>query len=171
MNTTIDLGGTPANEDCAQLGHTPDFDRLNLLEVRAYAVAMQARFGPPPEGCNYVTVPNRHDFGTYRTLGLRIEDRVNRDPAVIAYIEAAQDGLGSWLDAGVAPPIDYVDGVASRVRGNLDAVIRGALATTRPRPDGTFPTSDFETLHTNLSRAFPEIAETFRASLSEGAPA
>src|SRR3546814_1298296 len=33
MSNIIDLGGTPANEDCAQIGHTPDFERLNRLEV------------------------------------------------------------------------------------------------------------------------------------------
>ena len=31
MSDIIDLGGAPANEDCAQLGHTPDFERLNRL--------------------------------------------------------------------------------------------------------------------------------------------
>ncbi len=36
MSDIIDLGGAPANEDCAQLGHTPDFERLNRLEVATY---------------------------------------------------------------------------------------------------------------------------------------
>jgi len=40
MSDIIDLGGAPANEDCAQLGHTPDFERLNRLEVAAYRAAM-----------------------------------------------------------------------------------------------------------------------------------
>ena len=35
MPITIDLGGAPANEDCAQLGHTPDFAAVNRLEVDA----------------------------------------------------------------------------------------------------------------------------------------
>lgn len=33
MYDTYDLGGTPANEPCAQLGHTEDFSRINRLEV------------------------------------------------------------------------------------------------------------------------------------------
>ena len=81
MHDIIDLGGAPANEACAQLGHTPDFARLNRLEVRAYAIAIQARFGPPPEGCALVTVTNHHDFGTYSTLGLKVVGGTRQDPS------------------------------------------------------------------------------------------
>ena len=35
MPITIDLGGAPAEEDCAQLGQTDDFARINQLEVLA----------------------------------------------------------------------------------------------------------------------------------------
>jgi len=171
MHNTIDLGGAPANEDCAQLGQTDDFDRLNRLEVKLYAVAMQARFGPPPEGCSFVTITNRHDFGTYHTLGLKFDEAVRYEPEVIDYFRAVEDGLGSWLEAGIAPPIQYDDGVAVRVRSDVDTVIRGALATTRPNPDGSFAVPDFEILHGNLCRAFPEAAEALRQSIGEGAHA
>ena len=65
MYDTYDLGGTPANEPCAQLGQTDDFSRLNRLEVECYRAAITARFGAPPEGCTLVILTNRHDFGTY----------------------------------------------------------------------------------------------------------
>src|SRR3546814_5604696 len=42
MSNIIDLGGTPANEDCAQIGHTPDFERLNRLEVATYRAAVRS---------------------------------------------------------------------------------------------------------------------------------
>jgi hypothetical protein len=32
----IDLGAGPAEEDCAQLGQSPDFDTLNRLEIAVY---------------------------------------------------------------------------------------------------------------------------------------
>src|SRR3546814_10090920 len=96
MANIIDLGGTPANEDCAQIGHTPDFERLNRLEVATYRAAVIARCGPPPDGCALISITNRHDFGIYRTLGLRIDaGAFRRDPSVAAYAEAVQDGLGS----------------------------------------------------------------------------
>src|SRR3546814_8928096 len=82
------LGGAPANEDCAQLGHTPDFERLNRLEVAAYRAAVIARCGPPPDGCALISITNRPDFGIYRTLGLRIDaDAFRRNPSVAAYAE------------------------------------------------------------------------------------
>src|SRR3546814_12289724 len=62
MSNIIDLGGAPANEDCAQLGHTPDFERLNRLEVAAYRAAVIARCGPPPDGCALISITTRHDF-------------------------------------------------------------------------------------------------------------
>lgn len=169
MHDTIDLGGAPANEPCAQLGVTPDFERFNRLEVKAYAVAMQARFGPPSEGASYVVVSNVHDFGTYYTLGLRIASAASKSQEVRDYIEAAEAGLGSWTQAGMAPPVQY-DGasVALGPRRDLDAVIRGALSTTRPDGQGRFPIPDFAVLHGNLARAFPQHAAAFRQPEPEG---
>ena len=46
MPYTIDLGAGPAEEDCAQLGRSPDFDTLNILEIEAWRCALIARHGP-----------------------------------------------------------------------------------------------------------------------------
>src|SRR3546814_7922515 len=92
MSDIIDLGGAPGHEDCAQLGHTPDFERLNRLEVAAYRAAVIARFGPPPDGCALVFITNRHDFGIYRTLGLKVDaGAYRRDPSVAAYVERSEE--------------------------------------------------------------------------------
>jgi len=42
----------------------------------------------------------------------------------------------------------------------------GALLTTRPGANGRFAIPAFETIHTNLSAAFPKLAETARARLA-----
>ena len=68
MSYIIDIGGAPANEDCAQLGQTPDFEAVNTFEVLAYKLAIIARHGMPPAGCKLGPHTNRHDFGVYRTL-------------------------------------------------------------------------------------------------------
>ncbi|WP_313806612.1 hypothetical protein [Sphingobium sp.] len=169
MSDTIDLGGAPANEDCAQLGHTPDFERLNRLEVGAYRAAIIARFGPPPEGCALITLTNRHDFGTYRTLGLTVDaDAARLDPAVAAYSEAVQDGLGSWLEACFAPPVRYEDGGTPRVdRESIDEIVTGAILATRPGADGRFAIAAFESLHRNLAAAYPRSAEAAQRLLEE----
>lgn len=169
MSHIIDLGGAPGNEDCAQLGHTPEFERLNRLEVAAYRAAIIARFGAPPEGCALISVTNRHDFGVYRTLGLKVDaGAYRRDLAVATYAEAAQDGLATWIEAAFAPPVRYEEGIAPAVdRDRIEDIVTGALLATRPDPSGRFAIPDFATLHRNLAAAYPASAEAARVLLQE----
>lgn len=164
MSHIIDLGGAPANEDCAQLGQSPDFDTLNTLEVMAYKLAIIARHGMPPEGCKLTVHNNLHDFGCYRTLALRVEDEESE--AVGAYAEAVEEGLGSWIEAGFTAPVDYSGRSPVIERRDTAELVIGALLTTRPGPDGTFPIADFAILHGNLAAAFPEQAEAARQRLT-----
>jgi hypothetical protein len=166
MSQIIDLGGAPANEDCAQLGHTPDFDRLNRLEVATYRAAIIARFGSPPAGCDLVAITNRHDFGVYRTLGLRTDAMPAQRETIATYIAAVENGLASWIEAGFAPPVRYDDGAAPAVdRERIDDIVMGALIATRPDTSGHFAIPDFELLHRNLASAFPRSAEAAHALL------
>lgn len=161
MSDILDLGGAPANEDCAQLGFTPDFERLNRLEVATYRAAIIARFGPPPSGCDLVSLTNRHDFGTYRTLGLKVDaGAARRDEAVVAYAEVAQNGLESWIEAGFVSPVRYHDGQPLAIeRHRIDDIVTGVLIATRPNGDGRFAVAAFETLHRNLAAGYPHCAE------------
>lgn len=168
MSDIIDLGGAPANEDCAQLGHTPDFDKLNRLEVAAYRAAIIACHGLPPEGCSLVTVTNRHDFGIYRTLGLKIDALPSQRKTAFSYIEAVQDGLGHWHEAGFAAPVRYEEGGPPALdRDGIDEIITGALLATRPDGSGKFPIPEFETLHRNLAAAYPACAEAALRRLAD----
>ena len=169
MSDIIDLGGAPANEDCAQLGHTPDFERLNRLEVATYRAGLIARFGPPPDGCALITLTNAHDFGVYYTLGLKVDaGAARRDHAVAAFAENVQDGLATWIEAGFAPPVRYDDGEAPKAdRASIDDIVMGALLATRPGPDGRFAIPDFEILHRNLAAAYPRSAEAAQRVLEE----
>jgi len=172
MSDIIDLGGAPAQEDCAQLGHTPDFERLNRIEVATYRAAIIARFGPPPEGCALITLTNRHDFGIYYTLGLKVDaGAARRDPDVAAFAEAAQSGLDSWIEAGFAAPVRYDDGEAPKMeRNSIDDIVMGALLATRPNPDGAFAIPDFAILHRNLAAAYPRSAEAAHRLLEDIQP-
>lgn len=169
MSDIIDLGGAPANEDCAQLGHTPDFERLNRLEVATYRAAIIARFGPPPDGCVLLTLTNAHDFGVYYTLGLKVDAGAARhDTAVASYAEAVENGLGSWIEAGFAAPVRYDDGEAPKAeRSSIDDIVMGALLATRPGPNGHFPVADFAILHRNLAAAYPRSVEAAQRLLEE----
>ncbi|KZB93523.1 hypothetical protein AVM11_11660 [Sphingomonas melonis TY] len=164
MSHIIDIGGAPAEEECAQLGQTIDFEAANLAEVTAYKLAIIARHGLPPEGCKLIVHNNRHDFGLYRTLALRVDDEESE--AVDAYAEAVEPGLETWIEAGFTAPVAYVGKIAKIERSQHAELVIGALLTTRPSPDGTFPVSDFATLHGNLAAAFPEQAEAARQRLT-----
>ena len=166
MPYIIDIGGAPANEDCAQLGQTPDFANVNTFEVFAYKLAIIARYGTPPAGCRLGPHSNRHDFGTYRTLVLHVDDELNE--AVQAYAEAVEEGLGSWVEACFSPPVTYEGAAATIPRTAHEDLVVGALMTSRPSADGSFAIPDFETIHTNLSAAFPEQAEAARIKLASG---
>ncbi|MEP9404560.1 hypothetical protein [Sphingomonas sp. VNH70] len=164
----IDLGAGPAEADCAQLGRTENFARLNRLELVAYRAALIARFGPPPAGCGYDIRDNHHDFGIYRTLILRIDPAMAEDATVVTYGELVENGLGSWIEAGLTAPVEYdARSQAVSVRDLRDVIV-SALLVTRPGTDGSFPVADFATLHGNLTQAWPEEAATARVRLAEG---
>ena len=158
MPFVIDIGGAPASEPCAQLGQTPDFERINKLEVAAYRAAIIAQYGSPPAGCALVELRNPHDFGTYYTLGVRVDDDDATIGAAADYLNAVEEGLGTWLEAGFSPPVTYDgDGEAKDVR-KLQDIIISALLITRPGPDGRFALADFQRLHGNLTSAYPAEA-------------
>ncbi len=167
MPHTIDIGGTPANEPCAQLGRTKGFERLNRLEVAAYKAAMIGRFGSPPEGCSYVELRNPHDFGIYYTLGIKIEHEDGGIAATADYVDLAQDGLGTWLEAGFPQPIVYDSAANPTSVRELNEVIVAALLITRPSPAGVFSIADNETIHRHLTAAYPAEAAAAAARLSE----
>ena len=168
MPITIDLGGAPAEEDCAQPGQTDDFARINQLEVLAYRAALIGLFGLPPDGCTLTPQANHHDFGTYTTLALVIADTADL-ATTRAYAEAVEDGPATWLQAGMAPPVTYNDSEAICHKTTVPEVVVGALATTRPGSGGRFPLPAFKTIHRNLAAAFPAEATRFAALMGEPA--
>ncbi|WP_199183732.1 hypothetical protein [Novosphingobium sp. HII-3] len=158
MTYTVEIGAAPINEECAQLGQTDDFATINRLEVRLYRAAIIARYGVPPEGVTLRAKANAHDFGTYRELVAEISDAAKDDPVAADYLTRVEDGLSSWLSAGFAPPIVYGPGRTADLAGRTyEDIVRGAMMTTRPGPDGSFFPPDNETLHHNLRAGFPDL--------------
>lgn len=164
MSHIIDIEGAPANDEGAQLGQTIDFEAVNTHEGMAYKLAMIARHGMPAEGCKLIVHTNRHDFGIYRTLALKVEDEDSE--AVEAYAEAVEEGLGSRIEAGFRAPVTYIGKVAKIERSDYIELVISALVTTRPNADGTFPIADFAILHGHPAAAFPEQADTARQRLT-----
>lgn len=150
-----ELETTPCDEDCAQLGHTPDYAVIARCEALVHAAALQAFHGPAPAGTRFKVKANPHDFGTYYSLAFIIDTRPTSE--IGDYAAKLEEGLNTWLQAGFSPPYDHADKRYQECRTPEDA-IQGALGTTRPFPDGRWPYPDAERLHTNLRAAYPDIA-------------
>ena len=154
---TLDLGGAPWGEDCAQLGHTPDFDNVNRAEVAIYRAALIAIHGVPPTGIELRSRTNRHDFGAYRTLEAVI-DPDQDDGTQGSYIDRLEQGVERWFHADFSPPQPGTLETATATACFCTNAIRGAISSTRPLPNGTFFPAEFEHLNINLRTAYPEIA-------------
>jgi hypothetical protein len=107
MRDFVDIGGTPCNEACAQIGDRfPHGQELNKIECRAYVLALRRHYGPEPEGASLVIKANPHDFGTWREVRCTFE----RDSeAAREYAYKVENGLALWADARMVAPIVYDD--------------------------------------------------------------
>ncbi|MBA4083120.1 MAG: hypothetical protein C0496_17930 [Erythrobacter sp.] len=166
MPIIIDIGVAPANEDCAQLGITPDYRAANRLEVLAYRAAIIAVHGAPPNGCRLEPKSSHHDFGSYCSLTLIVSDEASVS-AAHAYIAAVESGLGNWIEAAMAPPITYREGIARWHKRTASDVVFGVLMSTRPDDDGHFRIPAFATIHANLSASYEAEAARFAALQGE----
>lgn len=143
------LGSCPAEEDTAQLGRTPNFKRLNLLEVDCYQAALIARFGPPPAEARFERQGSKHDFGRYHELALRFEPDSG---AAVAYATLVDEGIGRWFHAGFTAPVEYPDSTRPKIHhADLAAAIRSAISIMRP------PYPGGERMIANLRAHYPTV--------------
>lgn len=148
MIETITIGASPAEEDCAQLGRTPDFQRLNRLEVDCYQAALVARYGPPPVGAGFARATSNHDFGRYTELALRFDPS---DEAHADYAALLDEGLGRWFHAGFTAPVEYPDTTTPAIyHPDQASAIRSAISIMRP------PFPDGERAIANLRAHYPD---------------
>ena len=162
MPEYLPLGPGPTDEACASLGITPDFARLNALELAVYEAALIAVHGPPPGGTRFVIRHNRHDFGDYAELTLRLD---TLSPATIAYAKRVEPGLRTWIGAGFRAPVNYGEGPGHprpQFAGAENAII-SALVAARPNADGNFACAAFAETWRNLEPAYPASAAAARA--------
>lgn len=64
----LDLGPTPNEENCVQIG-THDLSQ-NILECEVYAKQLERMFPDMPDGCEFFLERNEHDFGVYYEVGI-----------------------------------------------------------------------------------------------------
>ena len=163
-NWTLDLGGAPWNEDCAQIGHTPNFDLVNTAEAMLYRAALIGVAGSPPAGISLRIKANAHDFGTYRTVEASVDDERD-DGSHASYLETLEIGIAFWHQAGFAPPEFGQLTASNQLAGFVVDAVASALRITRPGSTGAFFPESSGSLHRNLTAAFPEAAQR---AFSEG---
>lgn len=119
---TFEIGVAPHLADCAQLGHTRDYDRINRLETEVYRAALIARFGPPPEAARLFIGDTRHDFGVYREVKISYDPS---NPEATGYATEVGDGLAHWSDGCFTPPVAYArdESIVLTARGGVDHAI------------------------------------------------
>ena len=166
-NWTLDLGGAPTNEDCAQIGHTPNFDLVNTAEATLYRAALIAVAGPLPAGISLRIKANRHDFGAYRTVEAII-DNDQDDGSHASYLDTLEAGIAFWQQAGFAPPDFGKLTTSNQLADFVVDAVASALRITRPSSTGAFFPASSGPLHRNLTAAFPEAAQ--RAFAEGGLP-
>ncbi len=150
MTHTLTIGPCPADEEPAQLQQTPDFARLNRLEVDCYQAALVAFYGPPPSGAEFRHDASDHDFGRYVELAIRYADG---DRAAADYASRVEEGLARWIHAGSTTPVDYPTSRTPIINHpDLRAAIRSAVNIMRP------PFPDGERMIANLHAHYPAHA-------------
>lgn len=163
----LELGAGPANEPCAQLGQTPDFERVNRHELRTFQAAVIAVNGAPPEPLEFAAIANAHDFGTYWTLWI-ISPVAVLPPGARRWLDGL-DVPSSWTGAGFPPPVTYAGSSPPCVRPFAD-VITAALRITRPREDGSFFPPANAVLHRNVEAAYGPMLAARGAGVTPAIP-
>ncbi len=60
----VDIGSSPCDEDCAQMG-APDYYTRAKAECARFIELIRKTLGPEPEGARLAVKSNPHDFGAY----------------------------------------------------------------------------------------------------------
>lgn len=72
----VNVGSTPADEECAQVGDT-DYGTRSRKECAAYIKQLRRQFGPEPNGAMLSAKTFAHDFGSYREVVCYYNDRID----------------------------------------------------------------------------------------------
>lgn len=70
----LNIGPTPCDEQCEQIG-TDGYDPvLAKLECRVFAKQIRRICGDPPNGARLVVASEPHDFGSYHEVSVKFDD-------------------------------------------------------------------------------------------------
>lgn len=152
------IGPAPYEEDCAQLGATPNYQRYALTETFAYRAAIIAYYGAPPRNTALKIYGSSHDFGRYYELVMEYDAACETSTDYAAMVA---QGLARWLNAGFQAP--HVYDARSRVRDvvhtdHFAAAQSAMLVLERLRIDGFGTKAEAHAIQ-RLRAAYPDQAE------------
>jgi hypothetical protein len=96
MQQYFDIGSTPSDEECAQVG-TPDYYRRAKIECTAFKNQLRRHFGDEKRhGCLLVTRANPHDFGDYYEVVIFFNDKDPKSEVFALKVES--ETPSNWDD-------------------------------------------------------------------------
>jgi hypothetical protein len=98
MRDFLNIGSTPCNEDCAQVG-AHDYTERAVPECRRFIEVIRAKLGPEPEGARLAVKAFPHDFGTYHEVICYFEDS---NPVAVEYaFKCESEAPATWDEVPV----------------------------------------------------------------------
>ena len=90
---TLDIGPTPSEETCAQIGDD-DYATKARAECRRFIALILAKFGHEPTGARLIIKANPHDFGTYYEVAVKYDE--NNANAIDYAFKVEADAPATW---------------------------------------------------------------------------
>jgi hypothetical protein len=88
----IDIGSTPANEECAQVGSDNYYEKARK-ECATFIGQIRREFGPEPGSARLGIKGNPHDFGTYYEVVCYYDDN---DETGMDYAFKCESSAPDW---------------------------------------------------------------------------
>lgn len=116
MREYFTLGGTPCDEECAQVG-SEDYGQRMRVESRAYVAQLYRMFpGAVEANCDFRNKSFSHDFGTYHEVCITFDP--NEDASARFACNVEKNLPAKW-DTIAQLAIDLYHGPKSTYLGNL----------------------------------------------------
>ena len=95
MRDRIEIGPTPAEEACAQVG-SDRYSRVWRAECKAFIGQLRRLLGEEPEGASLIITSNPHDFGSYHDVACSYDAAM---PGALAYaLKCESEAPAEWDD-------------------------------------------------------------------------
>lgn len=119
MNDYLEVGSSPSDEDCVQVG-SDDYGPRSIIECQRWREQLERTFTPHPKGCRFLVKRFPHDFGTYREVVLEFDpSRIDH----LSFMNHVDNHLPSKWDSepvqGKRPPCELCSSPSIVMIGEL----------------------------------------------------